>query len=97
MDRGRSSFVLDIPPNFERDVMRGRRPSLQVNIDATAMQQAGIGAGYIQNIVSKEITGFVRKGDAQSLPAARLATRVKFNQNLVSRRGSPVSCKLSTT
>jgi len=84
MDGGRSSFVLDIPQNFERDVMRGRRPSLQVNIDATAMQQAGIGAGYIQNIVSNEITGFVRKGNAQSLPAARLATRVKFNQNLVS-------------
>ncbi len=84
MDSGRSSFVLDIPQNFERDVMRGRRPSLQVNIDATAMQQAGIGAGYIQNIVSNEITEFVRKGAAQPLSAARLAVRVKFNQNLVS-------------
>lgn len=84
MDGGRSSFVLDVPQNFERDVMRGRRPSLQVNIDATALQQAGIGAGYIQNIVSNEITGFVQKGDAQSLPAARLASRAKFNQNLVS-------------
>ena len=84
MDGGRSTFVLDIPQNFERDVMRGRRPSLQVNIDATAMQQAGIGAGYIQNIVSNEITEFVQKGAAQPLPAARLASRVKFNQNLVS-------------
>src|SRR5436190_20193950 len=84
MDSGRFSFVLDVPQNFERDMMRGRRPSLQVNVDATAMQQAGIGAGYIQNIVSNEITEFVRKGAAQPLSAARLAVRVKFNQNLVS-------------
>src|SRR5438034_11823620 len=84
MDSGRSSFVLDIPQNFERAVMRVRRPSLQVNIDATAMQQSIIGACYIQNIVSNEITEFVRKGAAQPLSAARLAVRVKFNQNLVS-------------
>jgi len=84
MDSGASSFVLDIPPNFERDIMRGRRPSLQVNVDATAMQQAGIGAGYIQNITANEINGFVRKTSSTSLPAARLATRAKFNQNLTS-------------
>jgi ABC-2 type transport system permease protein len=37
MDRGRFTFVLDIPPQFEADVLRGRRPELQLNIDATAM------------------------------------------------------------
>lgn len=34
-------FVLDIPPNFERHIVQGRPAEIQVNIDATAMGQAG--------------------------------------------------------
>ena len=45
MDEGRFMFVVVIPPQFERDLRSGRQPDVQVNIDATAMQQAGIGAG----------------------------------------------------
>src|SRR3954468_10593667 len=48
MDRGRFMFVVIIPPRFELDLAAGRNPSIQLNIDATAMQQAGIGAGYIK-------------------------------------------------
>lgn len=84
MDSGKYSFVLDVPYNFEKDILRGRRPSLQVNVDATAMQQAGIGAGYIQNITSNEINEFVREPSRKALPAAQIASRVKFNQNLTS-------------
>jgi len=83
MDGSRSSFVIDIPPDFEKDSRRGRQPWLQVNVDATAMQQAGIGAGYIQNIVSNEIAGFLGPSKGAP-PAAQLATRIKFNQNLTS-------------
>ena len=39
-------------PRFEHDLRAGRNPAIQVNIDATAMQQAGIGAGYIKNIIN---------------------------------------------
>jgi len=84
MDGAKYSFVVDIPMSFEKDILRGRRPSLQVNVDATAMQQAGIGAGYIQNITSDEIKGFVNEPKATPPPPAELATRVKFNQNLTS-------------
>jgi ABC-2 type transport system permease protein len=41
MDTGTYTFVLVIPGNFEADVLAGRQPSAQVNIDATAMMQAG--------------------------------------------------------
>ena len=44
MDEGRFMFVVDIPPLFEDELRAGRHPDIQVNIDATAMQQAGIGA-----------------------------------------------------
>ena len=84
MDTGRYTFVLDIPPDFERDVLRGRQPQLQVNIDATAMLQAGAGARYIQGIVADDLLAFVQRSTAPSPMAARLSTRIRFNPNLTS-------------
>src|SRR4051812_13146184 len=43
MDAGRYTFILAIPPYFERDVLAGRHPSMQLNVDAAAMVQAGLG------------------------------------------------------
>jgi len=82
LDAGRYTFVLDIPPNFQRDVQAGRRPSLQVNIDATRMSQAFIGALYIYNIVTAEVGGFVQRRSVERVPEVALVTRVKFNPNL---------------
>jgi ABC-2 type transport system permease protein len=82
LDTGRYTFVLDIPPNFQRDVQAGRQPSVQVNIDATRMSQAYIGALYIYNIVAAEIGGFVQRRGAESVRQVALVTRVKFNPNL---------------
>jgi ABC-2 type transport system permease protein len=84
LDTGRYTFVLDIPPDFERDVLRGRQPQLQVNIDATAMLQAGAGARYIQGIVSDDLLAFVNHSTAPSPVPARLSTRIRFNPNLTS-------------
>ena len=84
MDGGEFTFVVDVPPELEKDVLRGRRPSLQVNVDATAMQQAGIGAGYIRSIATREDRRLSRSGGAERPQAARLASRIKFNPNLAS-------------
>jgi ABC-2 type transport system permease protein len=84
METGADTFVLNIPPDFERDVLRGRQPQLQVNIDATAMLQAGAGAQYIRSTASNEITRFVRRSDGTLPLAIQLNTRVKFNPNLTS-------------
>ena len=59
MDTGRYTFVIDIPPDFQTDVVRGRRPAIQLNVDATAMTQAGTGASYIQSIIAQELTAFL--------------------------------------
>jgi hypothetical protein len=34
------AFAINIPPNFQRDVLAGRQPEVQVNVDATRMSQA---------------------------------------------------------
>ena len=82
LDEGRYTFVLDVPPNFQRDVLAGHRPALQVNIDATRMTQAFIGANYIQNIVIGEVDEFIRHQRSERELPIKLVTHVKFNPNL---------------
>ncbi|SKA12548.1 ABC-2 type transport system permease protein [Enhydrobacter aerosaccus] len=82
MNIGRYTFVIDIPPNFERDVLAGRRPALQVAVDATAMMQAGIGAGYAQEIIADEVADFVSRHGFATVPAVNLAVRIAFNPNV---------------
>jgi len=85
MDSGRYTFVIDIPPEFEADILAGRHPAVQVNIDATAMTQAGHGARYIQQIISQEIEEFFRGEETTRQPPVALTVRSKFNPNLQSR------------
>lgn len=82
LDAGDYTFVLDIPPDFERDVLAGKHPAIQVNIDATQMTQAFIGANYVKSIVAGEINEFVQRHRTDPVLPITLATRVKFNPNL---------------
>ncbi|SMF05546.1 ABC transporter permease [Pseudogulbenkiania subflava] len=81
MDQGRYSFVLIIPPDFQRDLNAGRHPELQLNVDATIVSQAFIGSSYITNIAAGEIAAYLAP-NRQSVPAIRLTTRARFNPNL---------------
>ena len=82
MDSGAYTFALDIPPDFQRDVLAGRAPALQLNVDATLMSQAFTGSGYIQQIVASEVDDFVRHYRASTTPPVELALRMRFNPNL---------------
>lgn len=81
MDAGRFLFVVAVPPGFEKDVRAGRAPEIQVLIDATAMQQAGIGASYITNILGAEIRRFAIGADLLDPPPVDLILRSAFNPN----------------
>ena len=82
MDGGLYTFVITFPPSFEKDVLRGRHPVLQLNIDATRMSQAGIGAGYIQQMVSDEVQDFLHGHKAGTEMTVDVVTRMKFNPTL---------------
>ncbi len=82
MDTAQYTFVIDIPPNFQRDVLGGRRPAIQVNVDATAMVQAGLGAGYTRQIINTEIDRFLARSEGTPPSPATLAVRVAFNPNV---------------
>ena len=82
MDNGRFTFVLDIPANFQRDVLAGRSPALQLNVDATLMSQAFTGSGYIQQIIAGEVDEFVQRYRHASALPVNLVQHLRFNPNL---------------
>ncbi|HCU0879616.1 ABC transporter permease [Morganella morganii] len=82
MDSGTYTFTMDIPPNFQRDVLAGRRPAIQLNVDATRMSQAFLGNSYIQNIVTGEVNTFLAKNRQNSVLPVDLDIRARFNPNL---------------
>ena len=84
MDEGRFMFVVVIPPQFEQNLRAARHPAIQVNIDATAMQQGGIGAGYIHNIITQRLTTYLRRMDVDTSESVNLVQRKMFNPNGVS-------------
>ena len=82
MNKGAYTFVIDIPPNFERDVLASRHPGLQIDVDATAMVQAGLGSGYAQQIVTNEINDFLSNAEGVPLSTVNLDVRIAFNPNI---------------
>lgn len=82
MDQGLYTFVVDIPPDFQRDVLAGRAPEIQLNIDATRMSQAFTGSGYVQQIVQGEVNEFVQRYRGPTTLPVELALRAHFNPSL---------------
>ncbi|VFU08559.1 putative transporter subunit: membrane component of ABC superfamily [Methylocella tundrae] len=82
MDSNRFVFVIEIPPDFQADVLAGRQTSVQINADATAITQAGNGAGYIQTIIMNEVAASLTGREAGYPVPVNAVVRVKFNPNL---------------
>jgi ABC-2 type transport system permease protein len=82
LDSGRYTFVINVPANFQTDLLAGRQPAVQVNVDATAMSQAFMGAGYIGRIFQRELLTYSGQGDPASQAPILLTTRSLFNTNL---------------
>src|SRR4051812_6426079 len=56
MDRGKYTFVIDIPPRFQADLQKNDAPTVELITDATAMSQAGRGPAYINQIITNTVT-----------------------------------------
>jgi ABC-2 type transport system permease protein len=81
MNTGELTFVIDIPPNFERDALGGRRPSMQLIADATALTQAGIGSGYAEQIISDEVIRFMSHTERPPPQSVSIDMRIAYNPN----------------
>lgn len=82
MDNGTYTFVIEVPPRLEADILAGRLAPLQINIDATAVAYAGIGASYIQDVVASETATFLRQRGVTGGAPVEVVDRVLFNRSL---------------
>jgi hypothetical protein len=82
MDAGLDTFALNIPVDFQRNVLAGRRPAIQLNIDATRMSQAFTGNGYVQSIIRQEVQEFSDRYRSNPTLPVELSMRMRFNPTL---------------
>jgi ABC-2 type transport system permease protein len=83
MNEGKFTFIIDIPPKFQHDLLKGLTPTVEIITDATAMSQAGRGPGYLQKIISNEVNQFLAyRGKRENRELVRLVTRARFNPNM---------------
>lgn len=82
MDAGIDTFALNIPPEFQRDLLAGRQPTIQLNVDATRMTQAFSGSGYIQTMITSEVAEFVQRYRGTIVQPVDLELRARFNPSL---------------
>lgn len=82
LDQGSHTFALVIPAGFERDVRQGKPVSVQLDIDATRMTQAFIGAGYIERFITSEVAEFLAPGSSTAELPVNLVSHISFNPNL---------------
>ncbi|MDO4642637.1 MAG: ABC transporter permease [Cardiobacteriaceae bacterium] len=91
MDRGDYVFIVDIPPNFERNILQGHSPEVQLLIDATRMSQAGVGAGYFGQIFNQEVNAYLGRADSSSLLPLTPVLRTRYNPNSENAYQMPVT------
>src|SRR3974390_381872 len=78
MDQGELLFVVEIPPNFQANVLAQRKTEIQINVDATAVAQAGNGANYLKTAIANEVQNFITQTGGRPSPI-NLVVRAKFN------------------
>ena len=59
MNKGELLLVVEIPPNFQANILAQRKTEIQINVDATAVAQAGNGANYLKTAIANEIQNFI--------------------------------------
>lgn len=82
MDAGRFTFVLVIPNSFQRDLLAGKSPEIQLSVDATRMSQAFVGSGYLQQIIMGEVMEFAQGYRSDSTQIVDINLRAMFNPTL---------------
>jgi len=82
MDEGELLLVAEIPPNFQANILAERKTEVQINVDATAVAQAGNGANYLKTAFANEVQTFLTQRGRPPIDPINLVVTAKFNPNL---------------
>jgi ABC-2 type transport system permease protein len=80
---GAANFVVVVPQNFERDVLRGRHPSLLIAADASDPSAVGGAAaalnGIVQSAIGHVLTGPLQAAAGTTAPAFSVTLHREYN------------------
>lgn len=82
LSKGDYILVVNIPPRFQHDLYAGRDVTLAIDIDATAVAQAGNGAAYMQQLLADDIARFMGLHNTELV---NVVFSNRFNPNLQSK------------
>jgi ABC-2 type transport system permease protein len=85
LDRGIATVVIHIPYGFENTIKKGRSSPVQVLIDGSEANTAGIIYHYVGQIIQYYSEQVILKTSKQHFKPIQLETRAWFNPNLESR------------
>ncbi|TFW32860.1 ABC transporter permease [Massilia horti] len=87
--RGSVLFVLDIPVGFTRDLVKGSRPSLRIDADATdpVAVSSALGAlpGLAQSVLQKDMTGALSGISPSGPPAFDVQVHKLYNPESITQ------------
>lgn len=76
IERGEADIILEIPRNFEKDMIRDNRTNAMISANTVNGTKGGLGSSYLASIVSDFAT------DAMSTPAIQVSVLNLFNPHL---------------
>ncbi len=88
IERGEAQFVLQVPENFERDVLRGDRPQVLVLADATDPTATNVALGATEKLLSRVLDDELSGPNAwlrSSPPAAVAVVHAAYNPEAVTQ------------
>jgi ribosome-dependent ATPase len=83
---GTLTLAIEIPPNFGRDLKRGRQPEVGVWLDGAMPFRAETSRGYVEGVHQAYIAELARREIGQEPPGlpADIAVRFRYNQEFKS-------------
>ena len=75
-----------VPPDFGRDLLRGRQPEVGVVLDGSNTFRAETTRGYVQGVLAAYLRDLARREglDAAALSPTSIETRFRYNQAFLS-------------
>lgn len=82
LQSGEAALVVEIPPGFGRELLRGHKPEISLWLDGANPARANTARGYAEGIARSFVAGFARsETELDQSPAVSVEPRFLYNQD----------------
>jgi ribosome-dependent ATPase len=82
LQSGEAALVVEIPPEFGRELLRGHQPTISLWLDGANPARANTARGYAEGVAQSFVVGFARtENDVRAVQRVNLEPRFLYNQD----------------